>query len=58
LAAHLVGLFLPEETVVEPPAAASVPSPEPPPIGLDHLSDEGLAEKLLAGLRTLHDTLQ
>ena len=39
-----------------PPAPTFVPS-QGEPAGLEHLSDELLAEKLLAGLHTLEDRL-
>jgi myxalamid-type polyketide synthase MxaE and MxaD len=58
LAAELVEQFLPEEADVTPPVRTPVPAPEPVPAGLEHLSNDALAEKLLAELRTLHDRLQ
>jgi NAD(P)-dependent dehydrogenase (short-subunit alcohol dehydrogenase family)/acyl carrier protein len=58
LAAHLVEQFLPMEPDGRPPIRTLVPPAEPLPTGLDHLSNDALAEKLLDGLRTLHDSMQ
>ena len=58
LAAELIEQFLPEEADVTSPIRTHAPEPEPVPAGLAHLSNDDLAEKLLAELRTLHSTLQ
>jgi acyl carrier protein len=58
LAAELLDQFLPAEAAVAPSTSTPVPPPEPALPELAHLSDEALAEKLLAGLRMLNDTIQ
>jgi acyl carrier protein len=58
LAAGLIEQFLPEEADATPANRTIVAPPDPVPTGLEHLSNDALAEKLLAELQTLHDRMQ